>query len=148
MVDAHLLALSKLLGMRDEVSLHETDRIDGEAFFITDGRPEPFWTFMRRIWSHSTSTTDTTQIHIVPAWIVLVIAAIVEWAYIILTIGSKHPVSFNRQILRFTCKSQTFSIEKAKQRLGYAPIDDRNDQLRAAVTWERNQQALRKDKSE
>ena len=41
-----------------------------------------------------------------------------------------------RFLIEHTCLQRTYSIDKARKRLGYAPFDDRDGMIRAAVEWE------------
>ena len=41
-----------------------------------------------------------------------------------------------RFFIEHTCLQRTLSIEKARKRLGYTPVDDRDGMIRAAVEWE------------
>lgn len=56
---AHLLAAKKLLESENG-SLDP--KVDGEAFHITDGDPQPFWTFARMIWRTAGDKTTTDQV--------------------------------------------------------------------------------------
>lgn len=40
---------------------------------------------------------------------------------------------FTRQIMTYTCKPQTYSIEKARDRSRYKPFDDRDERIRKGV---------------
>jgi len=46
---AHILAAKVLLLQSSSASRTTLPRVDGEAFFITNGDPMPFWDFVRAI---------------------------------------------------------------------------------------------------
>ena len=110
-------------------------RVDGEAFFITDGTPMPFWDFQRKIWATAGDRTPLDQVKIVPAWFVLALASTVEWLFWIFTLGRKRPRTFRRHFIEYTCMSRTYSIEKPRERLGYVPARDMDENIEKGVKW-------------
>ena len=64
------------------------------------------------------------------------LASTVEWVYFVFTLGQKRPKMLRRFFIEYTRLQKTFSIEKARKRLGYTPVDDRDGTIRAAVEWE------------
>ena len=131
---SHLLAAQALLRQ----SKDESKKVDGEAFFITDGNPIPFWTFERLVWHAAGDRTPPEDIIIVPAWLILSLASLVEWLYWIFTLGLKRRKVW--QIMAYTCHPRTYSIEKARERLGYEPADDRDEQIQKGLDWVRRTQ--------
>lgn len=129
---AHVLAAKALLIERDEPLL----KVDGEAFFITDGRPVPYWDFLRMIWAAAGDKTPLKEVQVIPAWFMLGLASTVDWVYFIFTQGQKRPKMLTRFLIEYTCLQRTFSIEKARERLGYAPVDDRDEMIKSGVEWE------------
>lgn len=128
---AHLLAAKALLQRPEGGS----GKVDGEAFFITDGNPVPFWTFERQIWSAAGDKTTPEEVTVVPAWLMLNLASAVELLYWAFTLGLKRPKVLRRQIMTYTCHARTYSIEKARERLGYKPVDDRVEQIQRGLEW-------------
>ncbi|CAF9937180.1 hypothetical protein IMSHALPRED_011048 [Imshaugia aleurites] len=128
---SHLLAAKALLRQPEDGSR----KVDGEAFFITDGNPVPFWTFERLIWSAAGDKMTPEQVTVVPAWFMLSLASVVEWLYWVFTLGLKRPKVLRRQIMTYTCCPRTYSIVKARERLGYQPVDDRDEQIRRGLEW-------------
>ena len=61
---AHVLAAKTLLFERDDPLL----KVDGEAFFITDGHPVPYWDFLRMIWAAAGDQTPLEEVQVIPAW--------------------------------------------------------------------------------
>lgn len=128
---SHLLATRALSRQPED----ESGKVDGEAFFITDGNPVPFWTFARQIWSAAGDRTALDEVTVIPAWFILNLASAVEWLYWFFTLGLKRPKDLRRQNMTYTCSPRTYSIEKARERLGYNPVDDRDEQIQRGVEW-------------
>jgi len=126
---SHLLAAKALLRQPEDGS----EKVDGEAFFITDGNPVPFWTLERQIWSAAGDRTALKEVTVIPAWLMLNLASAVEWLYWAFTMGLKRPKVLRRQVMAYTCYPRTYSIDKARERLGYKPVDDRDEQIRRGV---------------
>lgn len=133
---AHVAAAKALL--RTEAAM----KVDGEAYFITDDAPMPFWDFQRKIWAAADDTTDLTQVYVVPAWVGMAMAALVEYLFWIFTIGQKLPPNnLRRSVLRYAVEDMTFCIDKAKERLAFHPLIDTDEGIRRAVEWTRQHQA-------
>ena len=129
---AHLLiAKALLVGYQDP----KTPKVDGEAFFITDGKPMPFWTFSRKVWAAAGDHTPLDQVKVVPGWFVLGLAITVEWLYWIFSAGHKTPKMLRSHTIRHVTEPRTFSIDKARSRLGYKPADTMEDSIRKGVEW-------------
>jgi sterol-4alpha-carboxylate 3-dehydrogenase (decarboxylating) len=137
---AHVLAAKALLAKINDPTADQP-KVDGEAFFITDGRAMPMWDFARLIWRAAGDHTPPEQIRVIPAWFILNLASLTEWVYWIFTLGYKRPTTFRRVLLETTCVERTFSIEKAKERLGYKPIDNMDDAIRRGFEYVRQQEA-------
>ena len=128
---AHVLAIRALLSNQDR----QNTKVDGEAFFITDGRPIPFWTFARKVWAAAGDRTRLEEVTVIPAWLMLYLSSVVEWIYWVFTFGLRRPKVLKRQQMNYTCLQHTYSIVKAKERLQYEPLDDRDLQIRKGVEW-------------
>ena len=128
----HLLAAKALLSED-----HRPDplRVDGEAFNVTDGQPLPFWDWVRLIWTTAGAQIKPEKIRVVPGWLVVHVASLVEWFYWILTLGQLTPTNFRKHRMQYLVSNRTFSIEKAKKRLGYQPVDTREKHVKEAVEW-------------
>ena len=131
---AHLLTAKKLLES-DNGSLDP--KVDGEAFHITDGDPQPFWTFSRMIWRAGGDTTTPDQVTIIPGWLALSMAHGIDWAYFLCTFGTvRPPLNMSPLYIQYTIYNATYDISKARTRLGYTPVVDKEGHLKSSVAWE------------
>ena len=138
---AHLLAATKLL---ESQSGPLSPRVDGEAFHITDGDPQPFWTFVRMIWRAAGDETTPDQVTIVPGWLALLMARGLEWAFFLCTLGTiRPPLNTSVLYIQYTINDSTYDIGKARTRLGYKPVVDKEGCLRRSVAWELENHAER-----
>ncbi len=134
---AHVMAAKTLL-MHDGQDL----KVDGEAFFITDDAPIPFWDFQRNIWAAAGDRTPLAKVYVIPAWFGRAMATIVEYLFWIFTLNQKFPPkTLRRDVLRYAITNRTLCIEKAKSRLGYKPSVDTNEGIKRGVEWARRNQA-------
>ncbi|KAI9657552.1 MAG: hypothetical protein M1831_004168 [Alyxoria varia] len=133
---AHVLALDALLG-QDGHGEDSSLKVDGESFFITDDDPISYYDIVRKIWATAGVVTPLGEVKVLPAWLMLPLASLVEWLYWVLSIGFIKPATFRRELLEYTCRTRTFSIEKAKRRIGYSASKDRDSQIHKGVEWAR-----------
>lgn len=127
---AHVLLAKALLradGTRPKVA--------GEAFNITDGQRHRFWDFPHVIWKAAGHDTKNDHVRVLPTWLALVVAEVLEWTYLIFTLGTKRPSLLGRQQVEYSCFTHTYSIKKAKERLGYMPVPEFEEGIRRAVEW-------------
>ena len=130
---AHVLAAKALL--RPDID-SMTERVDGEAFNISDGAPVLYWDLIRTIWYAAGDNTQARNVKVIPAWLALVIADILEWMYWIFTFGHRRPLIFNRDSIEYCVNTRTYNIDKAREKLGYRPLVNLKDGIKKAVDWE------------
>ena len=123
----HLLAARAILENKPGIA--------GEAFNVTDDQPTPFWTFVRLIWRVAGVDIREEDVETVPATLMIAMATIVEWIYWIFTFGQRTPEQFRKHLFEYMSCTRTFSIGKARERLGYVPVDNRIESIRAGVEW-------------
>ncbi|MCJ1346005.1 erg26, C-3 sterol dehydrogenase [Peltigera leucophlebia] len=130
---AHLLAMQKLMDI-DGLSVPPSvqERVDGEAFFITNGQPYLFWDFARAIWAAAGDKTDPKSVWVIPKNVALPLATVVEWIFWILFWGRKEP-SLTRRKIKFSTMNRTYCIDKAEKRLGYKPLVNMEDSIIRSV---------------
>ncbi|KAG0645979.1 Sterol-4-alpha-carboxylate 3-decarboxylating [Hyphodiscus hymeniophilus] len=124
-VDAHIMASKTLLS-------HHEQKVDGEAFFITDGQPLKFYDFARKVWVMAGDRSEKKDIRVVSTSLVLSTVGLTEWLYFIFTLGTKKPDVTRKDVLALD-KGTWFSIEKARARLGYNPTVGVEEGIRRAV---------------
>jgi len=98
-----------------------SERICGEAFFITNNSPIKFWGFARLVWRLAGDRTPREKITVVPMWIVFLLARICEWVVWAVSLGTRRPEKFNRSQMANCSLDRTFCVEKARERLGWEP---------------------------
>jgi sterol-4alpha-carboxylate 3-dehydrogenase (decarboxylating) len=129
---AHLLAAVGLLTTSKlNITPLDTEKIDGEAFFITNDSPVYFWDFARRVWGEGGDTVavNPAKIWVLSTGFALMIATIAE---LVLGIFGKTP-NLDRPKVRLSVMTRYYNISKAKQRLGYYPIVKLEDGIRKGV---------------
>lgn len=117
---AHLLAAAALLAtynLAPTVPI-DTERVDGEAFFITNDQPVPFWDFARSVWREAGPPVPIEKTWVLPKDIMMPVGSVLEW--ICWAIGRKPNIT--RDQVRYSTVRRYYSIDKAKRRLGYRPI--------------------------
>ncbi|KAJ4302682.1 erg26, C-3 sterol dehydrogenase [Kalmusia sp. IMI 367209] len=126
--EAHVLALRGLLDPASAPS------VAGEAFFISDGKPEPFFDFSRRCYAATGNPVAPRDVIVIPLAVLQTAASVSEWAYRILTLGTMQP-NLRRDSIDHLDRGVCWSIEKAKQRLGYQPIADQDEAIKRTMDW-------------
>ncbi len=105
-----------LLGADEALSLESP--VAGNAYFITNGEPMPFWGFVRRVLDRLDLPPIRGKI---PHQIVYAIAAVKEGIDTLRggTINAEDGLT--RFAIRYMCTHHYFSIERARRDFGYAP---------------------------
>ena len=129
---AHILAAVGLLETwHRQMAPLDHEKIDGEAFIITNDCPAYFWDFARAVWKEAGDTvgTDPKKVWVLSTGFAFTIAGIMEF---ILGIFGKEP-SLSTYKVRFSVMTRYFSIVKAKERLGYQPLVSLEEGIRRGV---------------
>lgn len=129
---AHILAAVALLQTHKmKITPLDTERVDGEAFFITNDEPVYFWDFPRMIWREDGDKigVDTSKIWVLPTGFALGLAVFLEG---LLGLFGKKP-NLTAPSVRFSTLTRYFNISKAKLRLSYAPIFTLEEGVKRAV---------------
>ena len=132
-VQAHLLAAHALLSAytKPEDGIPADQRVDGEAFLITNDEPMPFWEMSRAMGAAAGYPTPAGQVKVIPKWLGLVIVMVMEWMAWITTLGKQDTTMMSAGI-RYSMLHRTYNIEKAKKRLGYRPTVDMAEGIKRA----------------
>ena len=102
--DAHILAADRL--QETFSSPTGVDDVSGQAFFITDGKPRPYWDFPRMVFRELGD--DGQGIVELPKWLCLILAFFSElWASIFGGLPG-----FPRFIVIIATQEQWFNIDK------------------------------------
>ena len=97
----------------------DTERVDGEAFLITNDSPVYFYDFARAAWTAAGDKTQPSDIWVLPKDFGLFIATAFEWIFWAFRLGKPN---LTRQQVRYSCMTRYYNIDKAKRRLGYRPV--------------------------
>ncbi|EFY87134.1 C-3 sterol dehydrogenase/C-4 decarboxylase [Metarhizium acridum CQMa 102] len=136
----HILAAKALLNEPQPTS--EEGRVAGEAFNISDGAPVPFWHHVKVIWGVSRGTEALNTVTVLPAWVMMVAVVMVEWALWLFTFDTvRPPTELRRTALEYCIYSHTYTIKKAKKRLGFRPVVDHDAVLARAARLMLDQRA-------
>lgn len=108
---AHLLAADRL-----SPSHPKYGSVAGQAFFITNSDPRPWWDFPRALWKEAGDQSKKKTMAI-PKSIALVIAFITEFIYLFL---GKKP-TLTRLTVTYCCTARWCDISKARNALDYEP---------------------------
>jgi sterol-4alpha-carboxylate 3-dehydrogenase (decarboxylating) len=141
----HLLAAVALLATaKSSIVPLDTERVDGEAFFITNDSPVYFWDFTRAVWAAAGSPLGTDHVRKLPRSVGMVLGFLSEVFFGI--IGK--PPTFNRQRIVYSCMTRYYDITKAKKRLGYKPLVSLDEGVRRSVRWTLEQEEKAKAKGQ
>ena len=130
--DAHILAAETLYRMHADTPYSE--RVDGEAFFVTNDEPYRFWDFARAVWVAAGDRSDPKRVWVIPKNLGLIMATFVEWIFWLVFRGTKEP-KLTRRKIKHTCMNRTFRIDKAKSRLRYFPEVSMKEGIEKGVKW-------------
>jgi len=128
----HVLALIALLQTQKmSTKPLDTERVDGEAFFITNGEPVYFWDFARAVWHEAGDRLPLSSVWHLSADTAWAIGTVLEWAFWVM---GKTP-NLTRAQVRYSSMSKYHNINKAKSRLGYEPLVSLDEGIRRGVQY-------------
>lgn len=129
---AHLLAAQALRAtVMAATAPLDHERVDGEAFFITNDSPMYFWDFGRTVWKYAGNQDSLAKVWVLSRSVGLVLGLASEIVFAIL----RKPPTFNRQRIVYTCMTRYYDISKAKRLLGYKPIVPLEEGIKRGVAW-------------
>lgn len=129
----HLLAAAALLKthkLLPTVPL-DTERVDGEAFFITNGEPVYFWDFARAVWHEAGDRLPLSKVWQLDEGLAWSIGTILEWAFWV--VGKKPNLTRNQ--VRYSTMKKYHNIDKARRRLGYSPVVSLHEGIKRGVRY-------------
>ncbi|OJD10350.1 hypothetical protein ACJ73_09832, partial [Blastomyces percursus] len=120
---AHMLAAQCLLATFKRLKSGgaaplDHERVDGEAFNVTNDSPVYFWDMARSIWALMGKVVEPEKAIALPEGALTVIGGLLEMVFGLF--GKKPRMS--RKEVRFSCMTRYYSCEKAKRRIGYVPV--------------------------
>ncbi|PBP20042.1 C-3 sterol dehydrogenase/C-4 decarboxylase [Diplocarpon rosae] len=118
---AHILAAK---GVLTEKSDPYATKISGEAFNITDDQPSPPLTFFRKFWALAGDERPLSTVWYIPPPMVLIMAHMAEWFVWATTWGKLRPQDLILERMEFILYTRTYSIKKAREKLGFVPWKD------------------------
>ncbi|KAG8776423.1 erg26, C-3 sterol dehydrogenase [Serendipita sp. 411] len=104
-------------------------QVGGQAFYISNGEPIPFWDYTRAVWKAMGHVPATPTV--IPKSVGLWLATAAEW-WAWLT--GKTP-GFTRERVGYACSSRWFNIEKARRVLGYEPDVGVEEGIKISAKW-------------
>ncbi|KAM0496280.1 hypothetical protein ACHAP8_007541 [Fusarium lateritium] len=141
---AHILAAKALLDPS-----RATGKVDGEAFNVSDGAPVPFWHHIGVIWKTARGEDFYKDVTVLPAWIMIAVVVLAEWAFWIFTFNTvKPPPQLRRVSMEYCIYTHTHSIEKARKRLLFNPVSDHDAVVAQSTRWMLNYRGSLKQRIE
>jgi sterol-4alpha-carboxylate 3-dehydrogenase (decarboxylating) len=138
---AHMLAAFRLLSSHRRYETGQGapldhERVDGEAFNITNDSPVYFWDMTRAAWALTGKIVEPHQVWQLSEDLIGAVGTIAET---VMGIFGKTPRLTSRMV-RYSCMTRYYSSEKAKFRLAYKPIVPVDEGLARAVGYVVEQQ--------
>ncbi|KAF9331043.1 erg26, C-3 sterol dehydrogenase [Podila minutissima] len=121
---SHVLAAEKLVA---------GSKVPGQAFFITNGTPTPFWNHPRALMAEKNVVAP--YLIVINFHIALIIGFLSEMASVIKKmLGSKDTKEgFTRVRVRYIAYNRYFNITKARTLLGYEPVVDYKEGIKRTM---------------
>ena len=130
---AHILAAVALMdthALTTQPLDHE--KVDGEAFFITNAQPVYFWDWARTVWKAAGDKTTPEQTWTIDKGLGLQLATIIEWLFWFA--GGRTP-NLTRQKVKFSCMTRYYCVDKARKLFGYEPKWGLEEAVLRSVKW-------------
>lgn len=120
---AHLLVAESLLATHARIARGlaaplDHERIDGEAFIVTNDEPAYFWDTSRYVWALYGRDVDLAKVWTLSSGLSYAVGALGELSNLVT--GRKAKIS--RQTAKYACMTRTYSCAKLKRRCGYVPV--------------------------
>lgn len=129
---AHLLAARALLTTAASKTVPlDTERVDGEAFFITNDAPVYFWDFARAVWFAAGSPKGKDHVWVLGKDLGWFLGLLSEGFFAVI----RKPPTFTRQRIVYSCMTRYYNCGKAKRVLGYRPRVSVQEGVNRGVKW-------------
>lgn len=127
---AHLLAAALLLQTSKlSTAPLNHEKVDGEAFIVTNDSPVYFWDFPRQLWALAGHKKGTEGVWVITKDVGIPLATVSETLLPMFGKQSK----LTRRGIKFSCMTRYYSCTKAKERLGYRPLVGMKEAMRRSV---------------
>ncbi|KAF5985009.1 C-3 sterol dehydrogenase (C-4 decarboxylase) [Fusarium coicis] len=126
--EAHILAMKALL------DYEKRDMAGGQAFFVSDGRPQKFFDFSRKCYAAAGYPVALEEVTKIPFFVMQAMASTAEWVYWVMTLGYIKP-AMRRSAIDHLDSGCCWSLDKAKGVLGYEPVADQDEVIRKTMEW-------------
>lgn len=105
--------------------------VAGEAFFITNGQPIPFWDFPRALWKRVGHVDPPGSVRTLSKSVGQALGFASEWwSWLV----GKDPL-FTRYKVTYTASARYYNIEKARRVLGYEPVVPLEEGITRSADW-------------
>jgi len=139
---AHILATIALLNTRELPTMPlDHERVDGEAFIITNGSPVYFWDFARLVWIAAGDQTELSQVWTIGKGLGLQLVSLSEWLFWFA--GGRKP-ALSWKAFNYSSMARYFNIDKAKTLLGYRPLVGMEEGVIRTVRYIQEQEGRKK----
>ena len=143
---AHILAAIALLNTHElPIMPLDHEKVDGEAFLITNGTPVYFWDFARIVWKAAGDQTDLPQVWTIGRGIGLKLASLLEWLFWLA--GGRKP-SLSWKAFNYSSMTRYYNIDKARTMLGYNPPFGMEEGVKRTVKYIQEQEELKEVEKE
>ncbi|GKU07294.1 c-3 sterol dehydrogenase c-4 decarboxylase [Fusarium langsethiae] len=126
--EAHVLAMKCLLNPAS------CDQAGGEAFFISDGKPQKFFAFCRKFYAAAGSPVRPEEVTSIPLSVMQTIASTTEWLYWVFTLGMVKP-GLRRITIDHLDAGCCWSLDKARKILRYEPVENQEEAIKSTMEW-------------
>ena len=75
------------------------------------------------------------HVRTLPTALAMTAAIVLEWLFMIFTLGNRRPGLLSKQQIKYSCFTHINRIEKAKEKLGYAPVADFEGGICKVMNW-------------
>lgn len=139
---AHILATIALLNTHELPTMPlDHERVDGEAFIITNGSPVYFWDFARLVWIAAGDQTELSQVWTIGKGLGLQLVSLSEWLFWFA--GGRKP-ALSWKAFNYSSMARYFNIDKAKTLLGYRPLVGMEEGVTRTVRYIQEQEGRNK----
>jgi sterol-4alpha-carboxylate 3-dehydrogenase (decarboxylating) len=131
-----LAAKALLAGITDPTA----PKVEGEAFNITDDQPAYPLNFFRKYWAIAGDKTPLSSVWMIPPAVVMFLANSAEFITWATSWGKKRPKLLIKERMEFILYTRTYSIKKARERLGFKPWEkqpyaNQDEAIKGSVEW-------------